>query len=205
MIYRLLVATLVSLTPAVCLADDEGWISLFDGETLDGWKVGENPDAFQVVDGKIVAHGPRAHLFYVGPDGDAEFTNFHFKAEVMTMPGANSGIYFHTRFQEEGWPRIGHEIQVNITHGDPQKSGGLYGVVPVSDPPAEDNEWYAQEIIVRGKHVISIIDGETLVDYTEPDDVTGDRRIDRGTFALQSHDPDSRTYFRNLEVKPLDD
>ena len=48
-------------------AAEEGWVSLFDGKTLEGWKVAENPDSVMVKDGAIVTHGPRAHVFYVGP------------------------------------------------------------------------------------------------------------------------------------------
>ena len=91
-------------TCACCLAADDGWICLFDGKGLDGWKASENPDSFKVEDGAIVAFGPRAHLFYVGEVGNHDFQNFHFKADVMTTPGSNAGLYFHTKYQETGWP-----------------------------------------------------------------------------------------------------
>ena len=137
---------------------------------------------------------------------NANFKNFHLKAEVMTLPGANSGIYFHTAFQESGWPKKGYEIQVNVSHSDPKKSGGLYGIRDCLDPPCKDNQWYTQEIIVTGKKIVTKINGQTIVDYTEPDDWNkGDRRVDRGTFALQAHDPKSTVYFKSIRVKPLDD
>jgi len=44
-----------------------------------------------------------------------------------------------------------------------------------------------------------------IVDYTEPDDVKGDRRLSRGTFALQAHDPGSKVCFKGIMVKPLPD
>ena len=181
--------------------DEKGWISLFDGKSFNGWKANENPDTWKVEDGALVCHGPRSHLFYMG---DKEpFVNFHLKADVMTSPGSNSGIYIHTKYQESGWPSRGYEVQVNITHGDPKKSGGLYGVVDVRKPPAKDNEWYTQEIIVRGKQIISKINGKTVVDYTEPAGrkpaTAGfDRRLDEGTFALQGHDPGSTAHFFNF-------
>ncbi|MFO7903601.1 MAG: 3-keto-disaccharide hydrolase [Planctomycetota bacterium] len=185
--------------------DKQGFIPLFDGKSLDGWKISENPDSFSVKDGKIVAHGPRAHLFYMGKVEDHDFKNFHFKADVMTKPGANSGLYFHTRFQETGWPSMGYEVQVNQTHGDSKKSSGLYGVKDVFEAPAEDNEWYTQEVIVKGKRIITKVNGKTLVDYTEPDDVSGGRKLSHGTFAIQAHDPNSVAYFKNIKVKPLED
>ncbi len=181
------------------------WIEMFDGKTLNGWKASENKDSWSVEDGAIVCHGPRSHLFYMT---DKPFKNFHFKAEVMTTPGSNSGIYFHTRYQDAGWPKYGYECQVNVSHSDPKKSGSLYGVVNVSDPPCKDNEWYTQEIIVQGRHIQLIINGKTVVDYTEPEGQKAfsqdfERRLGEGTFALQAHDPQSKVYFRNLRVKRL--
>jgi hypothetical protein len=196
----------ICLTTSITLGQESDWVEMFDGKSLKGWKVNENPDSWQVQDGMLVCKGPRAHLFYVG--SDRPFENFYFKAEVKTTKGSNSGIYFHTRFQDSGWPKYGYECQVNITHKDPKKSSGLYGVKDVADPPAKDGEWYTQEIIVTGKRVQLKMNGKTLVDYTEPDakepfNKDFERRLGKGTFALQAHDPDSVVYFRNLQVKRL--
>lgn len=200
-----LIGTIVTVATAVAAEKEEGWKSLFDGKTLKGWKANENPDAWKIKDGALVCHGPRSHLFYVGDK--KPFVNFHFKADVMTTPGSNSGIYFHTKYQDGGWPKYGFEVQVNISHSDPKKSGGLYAVRDVSDPPAKDNQWYTQEIIVRGKRVLSKINGKTVVDYTEPEDQKPGRDfirlVDQGTFALQGHDPKSTACFKNIQVKRL--
>lgn len=202
--------TIVFALAVCCKAADrpeatDGWISLFDGKTLNGWKVGKNADSFRCQDGMIVANGPTAHLFYAGDVQQHDFKNFDFKAEVMTFPKANSGIYFHTRFQEGGWPQYGYEVQVNNSHTDPKRTGGLYGVKDVYEVPAKDNVWFTQEVIVRGKQIVIKIDGKTVVDYTEPDKVEGPRRLSRGTFALQAHDPGSKVYFKNIMIKPLPD
>ncbi len=188
--------------------DDSGFVSLFDGKSLEGWKKSEeNPDSLRVEDGMIVIDGPRAHLYY---DGElAPLKNFHFKAEVKTTPGSNSGIYFHTRYQPSGWPKYGYECQVNISHSDPKKTSGLYGVRDVADPGVKDNEWYTQEIIVKDRRIQLILNGKTMVDYTEPESKPAEsqdfeRRLGEGTFALQAHDPESKVFFRNLRVKPLD-
>jgi len=197
---------LLLAVPGTAPGAEEGWISLFDGRSMDGWKTAtENPDTWKIEDGALVCHGPRCHLFYVG--NAAPFKNFHFKAEVMTTPGSNSGIYFHTKYQETGWPKQGYEAQVNLTHRDPKKSGSLYGVVNVADPPAKDNEWHTQEILVEGKRIVIKIDGQTMCDYTEPPDkqpAPDFRRVlEGGTFALQGHDPGSKVFFRNIRVKKL--
>lgn len=189
-------------------AGQDGFVSMFDGETLDGWKVTEeNPDSWKVVDGTLTCEGPRAHLFYVGPG--TPMKDFHFISEVMTEPNSNSGIYFHTKYQPEGWPKYGFECQVNVSHSDPKKTSSLYAVENVADPGIEDGQWYTQEIIVRGKNVVLKVNGKTMVDYTEADNKEAfsdefERRLGQGTIALQAHDPDSVAHFRNLRVKLLD-
>lgn len=199
---------LVSPVSADSPAESEkGFVSLFDGESLEGWKPNESPESWAVEDGKIVCAGERSHLFYVGEL--APFKNFHFKADVMTTPGSNAGIYFHTRFQESGWPKYGYECQVNISHQDPKKTSSLYSVEDVANPPAKDNEWYTQEIIVKDRRILLKVNGETMVDYTEPEGKQSEsedfeRRLGEGTFALQAHDPESKVYFKNLRVKKLD-
>ena len=186
----------------------DGWISLFDGKSLDGWKANEKPETFSVKDGEIVVKGERCHLFYVGPVNNHDFKNFEFKTEVMTKPGANSGVYFHTEFQPSGWPAKGYEVQVNNTHSDPKKTAGLYAVKDNLVAPAKDNEWFTLEIKVEGKHVTTKVDGKVITDYTEEEnpkrakDMAG-RLIDHGTFALQGHDPGSEIHYRNIFVKPL--
>ncbi len=187
---------MITATPG---QEPEGWIRIFDGQTLEGWKASENPSSWTVVDGAIQGSGPRSHLYYMG----GPYRDFEFKAEVMTQPGANSGIYFHTRYQEGGWPETGYESQVNNTQRDPVKTGSLYGVVKLYESAARDNEWWTQQIIVRGKNIVVKIDGKLVIDYTEPPGVTGGRRLSEGTLALQQHDPDSVVFYRNIMVKPL--
>lgn len=185
--------------------NNKEWVALWDGETFDDWRASENPDSFTIEDGKIVVQGPRAHLFYEGPVADANFHNFEFKAEVYTYPKANSGIFFHTKYQEEGWPEHGYEAQVNATQSDRRKTGSLYAVEDVLDnAPHDDKEWFSYHIIVDGRDITFKIDGETVMEFTEPEDREGTIRLSSGTFALQAHDPDSRVYYRNIKVRVLD-
>ena len=191
--------------------DEGGWVSLFDGYTLTGWQASENRESWSVEDGTLTCHGPRSHLYFEGGPGedDNTFTNFELRAEVRTTPGSNSGIYFHTRYQETGWPRYGYEAQVNLTGSDPKRSGSLYDVVNVTEQHAKDGEWYTQTIRVEGQKVTLSIDGKVLVDYEEPPGKQAhseafERRLGSGTFALQAHDPKSKVQFRNLRVRRLD-
>ena len=178
-------------------AEDSGWIRLFNGRDLAGWRASENGD-FRVEDGAIVVRGKRAHLFT-----EKQFGNFDFKCEVMTSPGSNSGIYLHTEY-EETWPSKGYEVQVNCTHGDPVKNGSLWGVVKAYEPNASDDEWFTMQITVQGKNIVTRVNGKIVVDYTELAGVTASRRIDKGSIAFQAHDPKSVVRYRNVKVRELD-
>ena len=190
-------------------AGADGWISLFDGKSLNGWKVGDNASTFSVKDGAIVANGPVAHLFYDGNVKNHDFRNFEFKADVMTTPGSNSGLYFHTAYQDSSWPKKGYEVQVNNSHTDWRRTGSLYAIQDVKEVYVKDNEWYTESIIVKGKHITVKINDQVVVEYDEPANVQREadmeqRVLSSGTFAIQGHDPDSKVYFKNIMVKPLD-
>ena len=201
-------ASFTTVKPGINSKSD--WQSLFDGKSLKNWKIGDNAATFRVENGTIVANGDVAHLFYEGDVNNHSFKNFEFKAQVMTTPGSNSGIYFHTAFQQGGWPSKGYEVQVNNTHTDWRKTGSLYGIDDVKEVYVKDNEWYTEYIKVEGKHVIIKINDKTVVDYTEPEGVKREagnegRVISNGTFALQGHDPKSKVYYKDLLVKVLPD
>ena len=193
------------------LAQD--WIPLQDGKSLAGWKAAERPESWVVEDGAFVSHGERAHLFYVGKVGKHDFRNFEFSAEVMTSPGANSGIYVHTKWQGPGWPEAGYEIQVINSNPPAEKmngyiehkmTGSIYAVRNTWVAPARDNEWFNYRIRVVGKTIQTFINDQLICEYAEPEnafrppDKKG-RLLGSGTFALQAHDPGSVVKYRNIE------
>jgi hypothetical protein len=190
-------------------AADRGWVSLFNGKDLTGWKVNENPATFTVHDGAIVAQGPRSHLFYDGNFRKHTFTNFELKVDVMTLPRANGGIYILTEFQSTGWPGKGFEVQVNNTFpGDPRRTGSLYEVQDLKEAPVKDNVWFNEHIIVKGATIVVLVDNKEVVRWTQPAGWAGTsdfpgRRIAPGTIALQGHDAGSTTHYKNILIKPL--
>jgi hypothetical protein len=212
----LLVALVAAFGAAVPPASDDGWQNLFNGTSLAGWRASENAASWRVQNGVLVASGPRSHLFYVDDKQGNAFKNFEFEADVMTRPGANSGIYFHTAYQPSGWPEKGFEVQVNNTHvgegeyRERKKTGSLYGIRNVYSQLVEDNKWFRMHITVRGKQVQVKVNDLLTVDYVEPTPpaVEGDDKnkvLSNGTFALQGHDPNSMVMFRNIRVKRLPD
>jgi hypothetical protein len=194
-----------SLLAALAGAPLDGWIPLFDGHSLTGWEAND-PSSWRVESGAIVADGPKSHLFYKNGD----FRNFEFSAEVLTGPRANSGIFFHTRYQEAGWPSQGLQVEINSS-AEPQRTGSLFGVRNIYKQLASDGEWFTLLVSVRGNGVQIRLNDVLLVDYLEPappQHAAGQpngRVLARGTFALQCHDPVSKARFRNIRVRRLPD
>jgi len=186
--------------------DGDGWVTIFDGKSMDGWKINESPDTWTLEDGALVAKGPRSHAFYVGDE--KPFKNFELKVDCKTKKGSNGGIYFHTKVLESGWPKYGLEAQVNNTQRDPLRSGSLYGVVDVTDQNIQDDTWWTEHIIVKDRYITIKLNDKTVVDYEEPEGKPAfseqyERRLGEGTFALQGHDPGSTVYYKNIRVKRL--
>jgi hypothetical protein len=203
----ILTVALCGAATLVAAEAEEGFVKLTDGKSFKGWKPSdENKDTWKIEDGAFVTRGPRSHLFYVGDE--KPFRNFHLKVEVMTERNANGGIYFHTQYQAEGWPRSGFESQVNNTHRDWIKTGSLYGIVNVARSPARDNQWWTQEIIVEGNKVTLRVDDQPVFQYIEPPGTQAGRdfarKLSEGTFGLQGHDPGSVVRYKNIRVKRLD-
>lgn len=205
---------LLTASPTGNLVAEEGWLPLFDGASLAGWRVAGNPRSFRVEEGAIVAGGARGHLYHVGPDEDARFTNFEFTAEVMTEAGAESGVFFHTRFQERRRPGAGYEVQIDNSRPGPGERGGyrrtgsLYGIRDQYRSIVGDGEWFTVHLSVLGKRIRVRVNGVLLVDYTEPDEPLRlaryrQRRLTEGTFALKGRNSAGKTTFRNLRVRPL--
>jgi Domain of Unknown Function (DUF1080) len=205
----LLLATIISFTSIVTgqSKTEAGFKGLFDGKTFNGWKMAnENQKSWVIKDGAIVANGERSHLYFVGDN--KPFVNFELKVDVMTEPGSNGGIYFHTQYQETDWPKAGYEVQVNNTYNkDPRKTGSLYAVQDVKEQLVKDNVWYTYHIIVKGKHITIKVNDKVTVDWDEPADLKPGsapaRVLDKGTFALQAHDPNSTVHYKNIRVKRL--
>lgn len=203
--HSLLAGAVASVLLACGASAADGWQPLFNGKNLDGWKTNANASTFSVSNGVLIVKGPVSHIFYDGPVNGGKFTDFELRLEIMTKPGANSGVYVHTAYQASGFPNKGYEIQVNNSHTDPKRGGGVYGIKDNMVAPAKDNEWFTMEISVVGKRIVTKIDGKEIVDYTEVENAKTKRGngLSSGTIAIQGHDPKSEIHYRKIEIKPL--
>ncbi|HEX4164646.1 MAG TPA: family 16 glycoside hydrolase [Bryobacteraceae bacterium] len=213
---RSFVAASIAAPLAVAAGGDQ-WIELFNGRSLENWRPSENKNSWKVVNGMLAADGPRSHLFYTGQVRGADFRNFELEVELTTKPECNSGIYFHTAYQETGFPEKGFEVQINNTaRGDGgylerKKTGSLYGLRNMYKQLVPDEVPFRVNISVRGKNVQIHLNGQLLVDYVEPTPPVipagGEKQrfLSHGTFALQCHNDGSKAAYRSVRVRPLPD
>jgi hypothetical protein len=187
----------------------DGWVQLFNGKDLDGWEVypkGTGP--WKVEDGAIKSSGSKgSHLFTKRDD----FQNFHYRIEAKISDKGNSGQYFRTKFGP-GYPK-GYEAQINSTHGDPIRTGSLYpsfgglskedrAKIIVLEMLVKPDEWFTQEVIAKGNHIIIKVNGKTTVDFVDKNNT-----YRKGRFAIQHHDASNGVntvvQVRKVEVKEI--
>ena len=199
----LLILTTLIASSLSALAED--WQTLFKtGDDLKHWKTSENVESVRLEEGNIVLNGKRAHLFYMGEDGKASWKNFEVEVQFKTAKNANAGLFFHTTWQEKGWPAQGYEAQMNATHKDPRKTGSIYSFKDCAEPGHKDDEWVTMSVKVEGKKATVTVNGKVTNEYTEADDhAPKTKRFGEGTFALQAHDPGSVVVVRSFKVKRL--
>ncbi|HWA98111.1 MAG TPA: DUF1080 domain-containing protein [Pirellulales bacterium] len=188
-----MIGPMAAATTSAADASADGWIQMFDGKTLDGWKANENPECWTVEDGTIKGSMGKSHLFYMV----REFTDCEFKADIKLAAGSNSGMYFRTAFGP-GFPK-GYEAQVNNSHKDPKRTGSLYNFVAVGEQLVPDDTWWTQHITVKGNHIVIKVNDKVVVDFVDEKNT-----YTKGYLALQQHDPKSTVWYKNLYVKPLD-
>jgi hypothetical protein len=207
----LLTVLALVLTTSVVRSQEDGWVKIFNGENLDGWKSNEKYEGFEVKSGSIVGKGNRNHLYYM-----EELKNFELKMDVKISTGGNSGVYVKSQWQDEAWPITGFELQVNSSHNDPVKTGSLYNIIKIFKAPHGDDEWFNYHLVLKGNTLEVRVNGELLYTYADPMEKGGvpqgggiteqNKRISqKGYIALQQHDPKSIPEFKNIFLKKLPD
>lgn len=187
----------LALLATICVNADE-WVSLFDGESLNGWeKIGDPLSNWSIQDGELCGSGPASMLVCTkGP-----YRNFRYRAEIKINDGGNSGMYFRTTRQPDF--TSGYEAQIASTHTDRIRTGSLYGICHVYEQLVKPDTWFLYEVVVqsdvwRGREVTKIhvkVDGNELYEFLDFDNLFFD-----GHFAFQQHDPGSKVSIRKIEV-----
>ena len=231
-----LAAVALALPVGSAVADDkkdDGWVKLFNGKDLSGWKMFDPPSGeFKSVkekkneDGKVIAFvgvskkdDKEITLWQVkdgmivggGPAShiftEVEADDFTYRVEAKINDKGNSGQYFRTKFGP-GFP-AGYEAQINATHGDWRRTGSLYpdGRTKLTKHEKEicvkEAPHKADEFFTQ--EVVAEGNHITIsVNGKKLTDFTDpEKTYTKGHFALQGHDPGSVMTFKKVEYKPL--
>lgn len=232
---RLLATSLAfTVSLAALQADDkDGYVSLFNGKDMTGWKIhpetnkgqisnivekkdgdkvvaivgtvkGKETTLWEVKDGLLIGGGPMSHIYTT----DGNYSNFRFRVEMKINDKGNSGMFFRAGFRG-GVPK-GYEAQLNATHGDRVKTGSIYpnGEFGLDKFKAvtcvmDKAAHHANDFFIQEV----VADGPTLTTYVngvkQIEWTDPDYRFKEGHFAIQAHDPGSIMTFKRVEVKVI--
>jgi hypothetical protein len=177
--------------------DDGNFVSIFDGKTLNGWKMaGDGRFVIVESDAALQSNKGGGLLWY----SEKEYKNFILKLDwKVSDEGDNSGVF--VRFPDPGdnpdiAAREGYEVQIDNRAGDPiHQTGAIYDFAAssktVSKPPGQ---WNTMEIQTLGQSYTVIINGQKVTEFTGS-------RTTEGHIGLQAHDDESKVSFRNIMIK----
>ena len=198
MLYGLL-ASLVIASPQLLDAGEnntlteeelaDGWILLLDGQTLFGWEATSRAD-WKVAEGVMsVEEGEPGLLCTTSEFGDYEL-RLDFRAPATT----NSGVFLRTAVGPKDPSSDCYELNIAGVDLSPFPTGSLVGRKRGA-PPLDAGKWHSYHVTARGGHFVVRLDGQAVLDYTDP------VPLGRGRIGLQLNS--GKVEFRNIKLKPL--
>ncbi len=170
------------------------WVSLFNGENLDGWFV-RGKATWDVKDGILTGHGGMGHIY-----ADPVLTDLEVRGKFRISENGNSGLYFRCNPPQDnpdGFPR-GYEAQID-NHSD-AFTGWLWKPGTPTGKAAKlvtkDNEWFSMRVKAVGDHIQIWVNDELMTDYH-------DTEYAKGHFAIQGHNPGQTIEAKDLFYRDL--
>jgi serine/threonine protein kinase len=179
------------LVPKSSLAG-ASWIPERVGKLKDGQVV----PLWRVQNGAIVGTGPSSLLFSERDD----YQNFHYRIEARINAKGNSGQVFRIRTDVRRGlaPAARYQAWISSRYEDPEKTGSLYSLIKVTNMLVQPNEWFTQEVIADGNHIIIKVNDKQTVDYVDEKNT-----YTHGHFALRQNHYGGELEVRKVEVKEL--
>jgi uncharacterized protein (TIGR03067 family) len=192
-------------------SDAAGWVQLFNGKDLTGWKTHpDKPGDWRVDDGVLIGLQGPSYLF----SDRGDFENVHIRVEAKINKGGNSGVLFDSKYGfdfslpvEPVGTRvpIGYEVEfASASNLSAQRTGSVFRCAPPLGMTKSDVEriaddtWTVLNIIVRGNHIVTRVNGQPATDFVDTAPP-----VPRGHIALQVHGPETVVRFRKVEIKEL--
>jgi len=196
---------LVLLVCGACAKEgaEKGYLAIFNGKDLSGWRTSSDKPGFRAADGCIYSEG--GELLYT----ESEYGNYILRFEWMLSKVGNSGVLIRSE-PENAW-ETGFEVQLLAPwtpyRDDLHCTASIYGHVAVTNRPDETTgRWHSMEIVCDRLDIIIAVDGK-ICTWGNIDRVESlkDKHL-RGHIALQGNhsDPDQWVKFRNLRIRDLD-
>ena len=165
---------------------NEQWVRIFDGKDLTGW-VPVGHEKWTVEDGTIHGQGVTKEYGYLRTE--KQYKDFWLSIRFKCEDDGNSGVYFHTEFDNDT-PRVKSGMQFEIDRTINHHNGGLYGddrgwiawPSPEYEQVLRPTDWNDVLAKVEGNHMVYILNGVTVLDFTDPTPKSFD-----GYIALQLH------------------
>ena len=189
----------LEMSESSAAGDDINFTSIFDGKTLNGWKMaGEGKFVIVESDAALQSEGGMGLLWY----SEKIYKNFILKLEWKTSDESdNSGVF--VRFPDpDGNPnnavREGYEIQIDDKAGEPiHQTGAIYNFVAPSEIVSKlPGQWNTMEIQIVDQSYTIIINEKRVTEFTG-------NRMTEGHIGLQAHDDKSKVSFRNIMIKEI--
>ena len=192
---------------------EEGFTPIFDGKSLNGWKlIGKTGDGYLVEDGKIVCP-PKGggNLFH-----EKEYSDFVLRFEFKLEDGSNNGLAIRSPMQKSGLAYDGMELQIIDNTSERyrdikpwQKHGSLYHVLPAKTGHLKPTgEWNQEEVSVKGRQVKVVLNGHTILDVNlddvkDPEIIAKHPGLKRRSGHVGFLGHDEPIEFRNIRIKEL--
>ena len=191
---------------------EAGFVKLFDGKTLTGWKlVGGHGPGYVVKDGLLVCpKGGGGNLFT-----EKEYSIFIFQFEFRLSPAANNGVGIRAPFEGDA-AYVGMEIQI-LDNEDPeykdlrpaQYHGSVYDVIPAKRGHVKKpGEWNTEEIRAEGRRIKVTLNGTVILDadldsVKDPEVLKKHPGLARKSGHIGFLGHEALVEFRNIRVKEL--
>jgi len=167
----------------------EGWILLFDGETLFGWRAASDAN-WGVADGSISVSQSDPGLLIT----TSQFGNYELKVDFRSAPGTNSGVFLRTSPKPTDVTSKCYELNIADAADNPFPTGSFVQLQRCQGDH-DSADWQTFEVTADGGHFLVKLDGLLVLDYTDP------KPPGRGFIGLQLNS--GNVEFRNIKLKPL--
>lgn len=170
----------------------EGWISLFDGQTLFGWESNNKEINWSVKEGVIEADSAGMGILA----STSPFKDFELICEFQIEKGGNSGVFLRTAPDPQDAAVDCYELNICDTH-EKFKTGGLVARIPALTEVNSEDGWKTFHVMAQGNHLKAELDGTVLLDFHDE----SEHQLAQGRIGLQKNA--GKIQFRKVLIRPI--